>query len=360
MYRREVRRVKRVCGLLMGLALLSLCCCAPDAPQGPAAEAAAAPVTIGVPEPSDAPAPTAAPVPTPAPTPAPTPTPTLTPAPTPTPTATPAPTDTPAPTPKPRAVVEIVEEMAVYYARDGEKAAGKVAELLEEMAAADPEGAFQWTGIMDRWRTLDERISVNRSVLPDGLPDTEELCIVVLGYALNNNGTMKDQLKSRLKVALKSAQKYPNAYILCTGGGTASRKKSVTEAGQMSSWLQKQGIDKGRILVEKKSQTTAQNARYSLDLLMRDYPKIKYIALISGDYHVKVGVLFFEAELLLRTDPGAEPPIAIVSNAGCRTSQKELNASFRAAGLVELAGNPTAAHQLYFNKYNMKKYPPLG
>ena len=358
MYRREVRRVKRVCGLLMGLALLSLCCCAPDAPQGPAAEAAAAPVTIGVPAPppTDARAPTA----TPAPTPAPTPTPTLAPAPTPTPAPTPVPTDTPAPTPKHRPVVEIVEEMAVYYARDGEKAAGKVAELLEEMAAADPEAARKWTEIMDRWRTLDTRISVNRSVLPDGLVDTDELCIVVLGYALNDNGTMKEQLKSRLKVALKSAKKYPNAYILCTGGGTASRKKSATEAGQMSSWLRKQGIDKGRILVEKKSQTTAQNARYSLDVLLQDHPEIRYIALISGDYHVKVGVLFFEAEILLRTEPGAEPPLQIVANAGCNTSQKELNASFRAAGLVELAGNPTAAHQLYFNKYNMKKYPPLG
>ena len=340
---------RTTCWLLVGTVLLSLCCCAPAVPasaeltpeQTPSAPTAAA-LT---------PAPTA--IPTPSPTPMPTPTAT------PVPTDTPEPTPTPTPTPEPRPLVEIVEEMAVYYARDGEKALGKVEELLGEMAAAYPDDAQRWAKIMDRWRTLDERIAVNIGVLPDGLPDTDELCIVVLGYKLKANGTMQNHLKDRLKVALNSAKKYPNAYVLCTGGGTASKKKSVTEAGQMSSWLKKQGIPKSRILVEKASRTTAGNAKLSLELLQQKHPEIKYLAIVSGDYHVKVGVLLFEAAAILRTEPGAEPPVQVVGWAGCKTSNDQLSAQFRAGGLVDLVGNQNAASKLYFDKYNLNKYPPL-
>ena len=112
-------------------------------------------------------------------------------------------------------------------------------------------------------------------------------------------------------------------------GGTASKKKSVTEAGQMSSWLKKQGIPKSRILVEKASRTTAGNAKLSLELLQQKHPEIKYLAIVSGDYHVKVGVLLFEAAAILRTEPGAEPPVQVVGWAGCKTSNDQLSAQFR-------------------------------
>lgn len=74
-------------------------------------------------------------------------------------------------------------------------------------------------------------------VLPDGLPDTDELCIVVLGFQLNPDGSMRDELINRLNVALRSAEKYPNAYIVCTGGGTASGNASATEAGEMATLI---------------------------------------------------------------------------------------------------------------------------
>ncbi len=235
----------------------------------------------------------------------------------------------------------------------------KVAELLEEMAMGDPEAARKWNYIMDRWHTLDTRVEVEIGVLPDGLPDTDELCIVVLGYQLNANGSMKSQLQERLKVALKSAKKYPNAYVLCTGGGTAAKKKDATEAGQMSAWLKKQGIKKDRIIVEKGSHTTAGNAMLSLKILQNDYPQVKQLAIVSSDYHVRVGVLLFEAESMLRAEPGEEPSLQVVSCAGCKTKTKELSTQYRAGGLIELAGNGKAASALYQNAYNMKKYPAL-
>jgi len=326
---------------LTGLAILPLCFCAPAAPASTVQAADAPPVVTA-----------AAVILTAPPTVTPTPAPTATPVPTP----TPAPTHTPEPTPEPRPCARIVEEMAVRYARDGEKAAEQVEDLLFEMEAAYPTEARKWADVMDRWRTLDDRITINRGVLPDDLPDTQELCIVVLGYQLNANGTMKDQLKDRLKVVVNSAKKYPNARIVCTGGGTAAKKKSVTEAGQMAEYLKKQGVSKDRIIVEDRSKTTAQNARYTCDILLEKYPEVKYVAIVTGDYHVRVGVLLFEAESILRSEPGSVPALTVISNAACKTSNRELSALFRAGGLVELAGNGTAAHQLYYDQYDLKQW----
>ena len=39
---------------------------------------------------------------------------------------------------------------------------------------------------------------------------------------------MKDELVNRLTVALRCAEKYPRAYIVCTGGGTAEKNENAT------------------------------------------------------------------------------------------------------------------------------------
>ena len=41
---------------------------------------------------------------------------------------------------------------------------------------------------------------------------------------------MKDELLGRLNVALSCAERYPKAYVLCTGGGTARNSPDATEA----------------------------------------------------------------------------------------------------------------------------------
>ena len=157
----------------------------------------------------------------------------------------------------------------------------------------------------------------------------------------------------------KSAQKYPNALVLCTGGGTASKKKNYTEAGQMRAWLRKNGVNKDRILRERASLTTAQNARFSLELLSREHPEVKYLAIVSGDYHLKVGTLLFEAEAILRAPAGADPAYEVVAVAGCQTSKEDLSRLFQAGGLMELAGDAKTASRLYHDRYDLKQWPPL-
>ena len=71
---------------------------------------------------------------------------------------------------------------------------------------------------MDLWETP---VTVN-DALPDGLPEDDTLCLVALGFHLNSDGTMREELIERLKVLLAESRKYPNAVIVCTGGPTAA------------------------------------------------------------------------------------------------------------------------------------------
>ena len=104
-------------------------------------------------------------------------------------------------------------------------------------------------------------------------------------------------------MALASAEKYPNAYILCTGGGTNPSNPHVTEAGQMASWLKKQGIASERIIVEELAFSTEDNVLNSYRILSRDYPQVKSITLVSSDYHLRRCHLLFTAGILLMDMP---------------------------------------------------------
>ncbi|MBO4411835.1 MAG: YdcF family protein, partial [Lachnospiraceae bacterium] len=191
----------------------------------------------------------------------------------------------------PKALEKLVEEMAVDYGTYGEEARDRIGTLLKDIAALDPRACTRWTGIMETWMSPELGKPLHYDVLPDGLPDTDELCMVVLGFQLNPDGTMKDELIERLTVALRSAQKYPNAYIVCTGGGTASENASASEAGEMAKWLLTQGVDPERVIIENNSITTAQNAIFTYDILTSLYPSVKKLAIVSSDYHIATGEL---------------------------------------------------------------------
>ena len=279
-----------------------------------------------------------------------------TPSPTPEPTPEPTPSPTPVPTPEPRDPKEIIEEMVITYGLYENAANDRVAELLTELEASDPDAASRWAQVMELWRNVRAGVTVNYKELPDGLPETDELAIVALGYKLNANGTMRDELEDRLKVVLRSAKKYPKAYIVCTGGGTASKKKNVTEAGKMSSWLKKKGVSNKRIITEKQSRTTAQNALYTYKILEKDYPDVTSVAIISSDYHIASGVLYFQAIAILRAEKDQPPRYTVVSNAACdeKGSQSLLS---QAGALIELYGDSDTAYDVYHGRYDYSVIP---
>lgn len=198
-----------------------------------------------------------------------------------------------------RSPKEIIQSILNYYRYYESDAMTDVYRLLDELEEADPEQADDWRKIMDKWEYAVNELESPYGSLPEGLPEDDSLCIVVMGYVLNPNGTMRDELVGRCQVALNSWKKYPNAYIICTGGGTASSNGNATEAGQMVKWLIEHGVDESKVIAEKKSLSSEQNALNSVDILKSQYPQVDSIALISSDYHLRRCYVLFEAALAL-------------------------------------------------------------
>ena len=260
---------------------------------------------------------------------------------------------------KDRTVQDITEELAVYYGTYGDEAKGKTAELLDELNAADPVQGTKWESIMQLWETVNRDPEINENILPDGLPETDELCMIVLGFQLNPDGGMKDELIERLAVAKASAQKYPNALIVCTGGGTASENPDATEAGEMAKWLAENGVDPQRVIVEDRSLTTAQNAIYTYGILTEQYPQVKQLAIVSSDYHIATGTLLFSAEAILQAKETGKETMAVVSNAAWHAPSGTLSTMFQAGALIELSGDTETAFDIYYETYDIHDLPAL-
>ena len=194
---------------------------------------------------------------------------------------------------------KLIEEMVKYYVTYQEAARTDVERILDEMADIDADEASIWSQIMDYWTYAKTEMDINLGVAPDGLPKDDSLCFVVLGFKLNDAGTMQDELIGRLQVARASAEKYPNAYVAVTGGGTAANNPDATEADSMVAWLIEKGIDPKRVIVENKASTTSENAQFTYDILRKSYPQVNSLCLITSDYHVPRGCLLMNAELLL-------------------------------------------------------------
>lgn len=241
---------------------------------------------------------------------------------------------------------ELIERMVVSFAAYGLQDA----QAMEELSAADSALAEKWKRIMDLWETP---VTVNAK-LPDNLPDDDTLCLVVLGFQLNPDGTIRKELEERLKVALSASQQYPQAFIVCTGGGTAAENPDATEAGKMAEWLELNGVEPSRILVEDQSLTTAQNAVYTFDILTKQHPQVNRIAIISSDYHIATGTLLFGAESILR-----DSPVSVVSNAAWQAPSGSLSSMFQAGALIELSGDVDTAFEIYYETYDIHELPPL-
>jgi uncharacterized SAM-binding protein YcdF (DUF218 family) len=93
--------------------------------------------------------------------------------------------------------------------------------------------------------------------------DFSKPAIVVLGYGLNDDGTMRTILRRRVLTGLTVAQFFPQSPIIVTGGNP---RNGNTEAGQMRKMLLLLGFPDNRIIVEDKANSTVQNARYSVPL----------------------------------------------------------------------------------------------
>lgn len=209
---------------------------------------------------------------------------------------------------------------------------------LTALRALDASQGAAWETLMDYWFSLNASPEISAGELPSDLPQDESLCLVVLGYQLNADGSMAPELIGRCETALRCARQYPHALIAVTGGGTAAREPSATEADAMARYLTEHGIAEERILVENRSLSTVENARLTCGLLRAQHPEVQHLAIITSDYHIPWGSILFAEEWLLQDiAAGQEPHIAVVANAAFITDRNYDSFGAQVSGVKALA-----------------------
>lgn len=191
----------------------------------------------------------------------------------------------------------------------------EVRALLEDIAENDEELNADMQivqAVFSYWDRANENDFVNSGDIPSDLPDDNSLCIVILGYSLSPNGEVRDELMTRLDAGIEAAIKYPNAYVLVTGGGTALFAPEIKEADKMAEYLIQNGIDPSRIIVENESLSTSENAVYSRRLLESSYPQISDLFIVTSDYHVPMASHIFEGWFIMTNSD-----LRVISNYAC-------------------------------------------
>ena len=241
------------------------------------------------------------------------------------PSASPSPAPTPEPvqTAKPAAypllrgysekTYKLVSDLVYTYAAKQDAAIAEELRLLEELRLEDYALGGLWHDIYEYWRYVNNSFAVQPGVVPEGLAEDESLCIVALGFQLEPDGSMAEELTGRCETALACLARYPNAVLAVTGGGTAWQNRAVTEGGAMAAWFAAHGVPAEKIITEDASLTTADNAVYTCSLLREKAPQVKQLLIVSSDYHLPLGCLLFEEKALLYAYTEGEKPFTVAA-----------------------------------------------
>lgn len=127
-------------------------------------------------------------------------------------------------------------------------------------------------------------------VISDARKNYNDKCdyLLVLGGNVIGADTPSSQLMERMKAAAKYLSENKNVIAVpCGGCFREGQKKS--EARIIADYLIEHGIDKERIVLEDKSQTTYENFEFGSEIIKKhsgkDLDQIS-IAFLSSDYHI--------------------------------------------------------------------------
>ncbi|MDO5545387.1 MAG: YdcF family protein [Eubacteriales bacterium] len=214
---------------------------------------------------------------------------------------------------------EYRQQLLKAYSSAPENSSAKIETLLSQLEVESPAQGTMWRQIMSDWDRLNHSGFASRRGLQEGLAQDDSLCIVVFGYGLNTNGSMKQELYDRLNIALQAARQYPNAYIAVTGGETAG-VKGISEAAVMAIWLMNNDIPENRIILEKTSLSTTENAQNTCTILNQKYPQIKQLAVVTSDYHITLAAAALQTACTYSAAMRGGREMTVVAGASCATS----------------------------------------
>ena len=106
--------------------------------------------------------------------------------------------------------------------------------------------------------------------------------VIVLGNRMNDDGTITEIQKERLEMAKEIENIFnPDYYIL--SGGSPNKKAGISEAEGMYNYLINCGFNKEKLILEKESYSTVQNAKYSIPIAKKLGAEL--IIVCSSGYH---------------------------------------------------------------------------
>lgn len=136
--------------------------------------------------------------------------------------------------------------------------------------------ALTWRSAAARCNAVLVALALAVALLAAGIPgataaaappvvakDFSKPAVVILGYGLKDDGTMRLILHTRVLAGLAVAQIFPQAPIIVTGGNP---RNGNTEAEQMGKMLRLYGVPRERIILEERANSTVQNAAFSVPL----------------------------------------------------------------------------------------------
>lgn len=114
--------------------------------------------------------------------------------------------------------------------------------------------------------------------------ETETEAAVILGTGVNGREPSLSLLV-RLEAALEYLQARPAIPVVVSG--SQGPGELISEAACMAAWLTAHGISEERIYLEEQADTTAENVKYSKEILKNaGIPEDAAVAVISSDYHL--------------------------------------------------------------------------
>jgi len=113
-------------------------------------------------------------------------------------------------------------------------------------------------------------------------PAAEADTVIVLGCKVDRNGPSR-MLRERLDAAYDYLQENTNAIVIVTGGQGSDEPEP--EGTAMQKYLEKKGIDAGRIYVEDKSESTRENL-INAESIMQENRLSAPVLIVTNEFHV--------------------------------------------------------------------------
>lgn len=126
----------------------------------------------------------------------------------------------------------------------------------------------------------------------------KKIVAVILGNRLKDDGSISVYQEQRLIMAMEIDEIFnPDYFIL--SGGIANKNTTLSEAEAMYNYLVSKGFNKDKLIIEKDSLSTVQNAKFSIPIAKKLGAEI--VIVCSNTYHFSdpqfSAIVSFEKEL---------------------------------------------------------------